>query len=92
VCTVQNQAYQGHDPDNQAQDNHNAQSVGFSFVPVVAGNDGVQQVVDAAPMNLSYVKLHTVFSARIGPSREAQTMAFFEGVAATVNPGNRFCR
>lgn len=76
VCTVQNQANQGHDPDNQTQDDHNAQSIGFSFVSVVARNDGVQQVVDAAPMNLSYVKLHTVFSARIGPSREAQTMAF----------------
>jgi hypothetical protein len=55
VCAVQNQANQGNDPDNQTQDNHNAQSIGFRFVPVVAGNDGVQQVVDAAPMNLSYV-------------------------------------
>jgi hypothetical protein len=78
VGTVQNQANQGHTPHDQTQDNHNATSVGFGFLPVVARNDGVQQVVDAASMNLSYVKLHTAFSAQIGPSWEGVTLCILK--------------
>jgi hypothetical protein len=73
VCAIQNQANQGHDPNNQTNDNHYAQSVGFSFMSVIDGNDGVQQMIDVASINLAYDELHAVSPARIRPSQEGQT-------------------
>jgi hypothetical protein len=91
VGTVQNQANHGHKAYDQTQDNDNAQSVGFSFLLVIARIDGVQQMVDVAPVDIAYVKLHAAFSAQIGPSRRRKPW-LFEGVAAMARPGNRFCR
>jgi hypothetical protein len=76
VRTVQNQADQGHDPHDQTQNNHNAQSVGFGFLLVIDGNDGVQQMINVTSIDLAYDKLHTTFPAQIKPSRAVQTMAF----------------
>ena len=68
MCAIQDAAdykYQCHD---QSDDNHDAHGVGFRFVPVIGGKDGVQQVVDIAAMNLWYNKLHTLFQAQIRPA------------------------
>lgn len=59
--TIQNQANQRHHSHNQSNNNHDAQSVGFGFLPVIDGNDGVQQLINVAPTNLTYDKLHTAF-------------------------------
>ena len=58
VRAVQNEAHQRHQSHNQSQNDDDAQSVRFRFLPVVDRNDGVQQMVDVAAMNLVYVKLH----------------------------------
>jgi hypothetical protein len=70
VCTIQNKASQSHHHHDQAQDNHDSQSVGFGFLSVIAGNNGIQQMVDVTAVYLIYVKLHTIFSAQIRPSGE----------------------
>jgi hypothetical protein len=58
VHAAQKQADQRHGPDNQTEDDDNAQRVTLRLVPVIAGNDGIEQVIDIAPMNLPYIKLH----------------------------------
>jgi hypothetical protein len=63
VRATQNQANQGHHPHDQTNDNHDAQSVGFGLLPVIDGNDGVQQMIDVASLYLTYVKLHAPLSA-----------------------------
>jgi len=55
---IQNTTNQGHHHHNQTNDNHYAQSVGFGFLSVIDGNDGVQQMINVASLNLTYVKLH----------------------------------
>jgi hypothetical protein len=72
VCTVQNQADEAYQPNNQSDDNHNAQGIGFGFLFVIDGNDGVQQMIDVASIDLTYDKLHTICSAQIRPSRKVQ--------------------
>jgi hypothetical protein len=57
---IQNHANQRHEPNDQTNDNHYAQSIGFSFLPVIDGNDGVQQMIDVAPIDLTYDKLHAI--------------------------------
>jgi hypothetical protein len=69
VHAAQNQTDHVHNRQNHTEDNHNTQGVGFGFLPVIAGNNCVQQVVNTAAMNLAYVKLHTPFSAESGPSQ-----------------------
>jgi hypothetical protein len=73
VRAIQNQANQGHYPNDQTHNNHYAQGVGLGFMPVIDGNDGVQQMIDVASMDIiAYVKLHAVSSARIRPTRKRQ--------------------
>jgi hypothetical protein len=60
---TQNHANQGHHSHNQTNNNHDAQSVGFGFSPMIDGNDGVQQMIDVASLNLTYDKLHATLSA-----------------------------
>jgi hypothetical protein len=76
VHAAQNQTDHVHNRQNHTQDNHNAQGVGFGLLPVIAGNNGIQQVVNIAALNLAYVKLHTLFLAETGPSQVEQTLCF----------------
>jgi hypothetical protein len=76
VHAAQNQAAHEDNPHNHAQDDYNTQRVELGLLAVIAGNNGVQQVINIAPMNLTYVKLHTHVLAETGPSRTEQTECF----------------
>jgi hypothetical protein len=84
VDAAQNQTDHVHDRQNHTQDNHNTQGVGFGLLPVIAGNNRIQQVVNTAAMNLAYVKLHTPILAETGPSQLKQTLCFLT-IMATGN-------
>ena len=58
---TQNEADDVHNPHDHTNDDHNAQGVEFCLLPVIAGNDRIQHVVNTAAMNLAYVKLHAAF-------------------------------
>lgn len=59
MCAIQYTTSQKDRPQDQTENDHNSQGIAFGLLSMVAGNDGVQQVVDIAAMNLWYDKLHT---------------------------------
>jgi hypothetical protein len=61
VHAAQNEADHVHNPYDHTDDNDDAQRVELGLLPVIAGNDGVQQVINVAAMNLAYIKLHSRF-------------------------------
>ena len=76
VHAAQNEADHVHNPHDHPDDDDNAQRVELSLLPVIAGNDGVQQVINTAAINLAYIKLHTGVSANNGPIRGERTARF----------------
>jgi hypothetical protein len=77
VHAAQNQADHVHNRHNHTQDDHNSQGIGLGLLPVIAGNNRVQQVVDTAAMNLAYVKLHNAFLAQTAPSKNGVNRHIF---------------
>ena len=69
VHAAQNEADHVHYPHDHTNNDDNAQGVEFGLLPVIAGNDRIQQVIKTAAMNLAYVKLHAALSAETGPSQ-----------------------